>query len=357
MTHRQIANRRLYQQGLAGTSFKTPVEVVRWLGAVQAQDYLGSLWAIGLRMRNATEEAIEQAIADRSIIRTWPMRGTLHFVAATDVRWMLALLAPRVIAKSQSRFKQLDLNARVFSRSRKLFEAALSGGQQLPRGAMYRILEAAGIATANSRGAHILGRLAQDGIICFGQRQGKQQTFVLLSEWALTAKSLRRDEGLAEIAMRYFTSHGPATLQDFVWWSGLTMADARAGLEMASSHLTREAIGGRGFWFSPTLPSARVRQPNASLLPAYDEFTVAYKDRSAVLDPAQAKRMDSGKGMLAPTIVVNGRIVGTWKCTIQKRSVVIAPNFFAAPGKAERQASMEAGRRYGSFLGLPAMLV
>lgn len=157
--------------------------------------------------------------------------------------------------------------------------------------------------------------------------------------------------------MCYFTSHGPATLQDFVWWSGLTMSDARAGLEMASSHLTREAIGGRGFWFSPSMPSARVRQPDAYLLPAYDEFTVAYKDRSAVLEPAQAKRMDSGKGMLAPTIVVNGRIVGTWKWTIQKRLVVIAPNFFTAPGKAERQASIEAGRRYGSFPRLPAVLV
>jgi hypothetical protein len=356
MTPSQLARRRLHQQHIAETSLTRPADVVRWLGAVQAQDYLGSLWAIGLRMQNPTEEAIEAAIVDRSIVRTWPMRGTLHFVAATDVRWMLSLLTPRVIAKSQSRFRQLGLSEAVFAHSRRLFEAALSGGKQLARAALYKLLEAGGIAPENSRGLHILGRLAQDGIICFGPREGKQQTFVLLSEWAPEAKAMQRDEALAELAKRYFSSHGPATLQDFAWWSGLTLAEASTGIEMSQSLLKRETIGGRKFWLSPSPSPPRAPKPAAYLLPSYDEFTVSYMDRSAVLDPVDAKRTDSGHGIFVPTIVLNGQIVGTWKRTLQKQSVIIQPNFFTMPGKAEKQAFMEAARPYGSFLRRPAVL-
>lgn len=354
MTSLDIAYQRLCNQHIAEATFEKPSDVVQWLGAVQAQDYLGSLWAIGLRMRNAIQADIEQAIADKTIVRTWPMRGTLHFVAPADVRWMLELLTPRIIAGSQRRFQQFGLDDAIFARSKELLTSALQGGKQLTRNAMYQVLEAGGIAAANQRGLHILGRLAQDGIICFGARKGKQPTFALLDEWVPAAKTLERDEALAELARRYFTSHGPATPQDFGWWSGLTAADARAGLEMVRSEFIQEVIDGRAFWLSASVPTPKVASPAAYLLPAYDEYTVAYKDRSALLDPRHAQQ--AGSSILGPTIAVDGQIVGTWKRTLKKETVIITPSLFTPLSKAKYQALAEAAHRYGAFLDMTVTL-
>ncbi len=225
MTPRDIVYRRLANQQIARPKYRTPHEMVAWLGAMQAQDYLGALWAIGLRLANAAEADIEQAIANRTIVRTWPLRGTLHFVAALDIRWMLELLAPRVIASGRRRQQQLELDDKIIGRIRTVFVRALQGGKQLTRDEMYALLESARISSAGQRGYHILWRLAHEGIICCGARKGKQPTFTLLAEWVPNAKSLKRDEALAELTRRYFTGHGPATLQDFVWWSGLRVSD------------------------------------------------------------------------------------------------------------------------------------
>jgi len=354
MTHMDIICQRLQNQHIAGTGFEKPGEAVKWLGAVQAQDYLGSLWAIGLRMQSATEHSVEQAAADRTIIRTWPMRGTLHWVSAADVRWMLELLTPRVVASNARRLqRQFGLDEAVFVGSRKVLERALQGGQQLSRTQVYRALEAANISTAGGRGLQIVWRLAQEGVICFGAREGKQPTFVLLDEWAPHAKSMEHDQALAELTRRYFTSHGPATVQDFAWWSGLAASDAQAGLEMVKSHLVQEVMGSQAYWFSSSTSTAQEASPTVHLLPAYDEYTVAYKDRSAVLDPTFAKRADSGHG-ISPTMVLDGQVVGTWKRTLNKGSVVIIPNPFTRLTKAQDHAFAVAARQYGVFLGLPA---
>jgi hypothetical protein len=356
MTLLNVAHHRLANQHIAKATFEKPSDVVAWLGAVQAQDYLGALWAVGLRTRNATEQEIEGAIADRTIVRTWPLRGTLHFVAAADVRWILELLTPRIIAGSAGRRRQLDLDEATFARSKELFVSVLQGGQQLPRDAMYGLLEAAHISTAGGRGLHILWRLALEGILCFGARKGKQQTFALLDDWVPAARTKERDEALAELARRYFTSHGPATLQDFVWWSGLTAADARAGLEMAKPHLAQEVIAGQTYWLSSSLPTGKGSSPPAYLLPAFDEYTVAYKDRSAVLDPLVAERANSRNGILSPTIVINGQVVGTWKRALKKGTVVITPRPFSLLKKAEKHALTAAAHQYSAFLELPAVL-
>jgi len=345
-----IPRHRLWSQHIAGSDLEKPSDVVKWLGAVQAQDYLGSLWAIGIRMRNATQEAVEQAVADRTIIRTWPMRGTLHFVAAIDVRWMLALLTPRVVANSRWRLKQLELDAGALARCRKAFVSALRDGRYLTRTGMYKALEAAGIATEAGRGQHILGHLAQEGLICLGARQAKQPTFVLLDEWAPAAKEKERDLALAELASRYFASHGPATLQDFAWWSGLTMADARDALEMSKSHLLQEVIRERTYWLSSSVRTAKYERPTAYALPAFDEYTVAYKDRSAVLHPLHAKRVSSGNGIFNPIIVIDGQVVGTWKRRFEKESAVITTDLFTSLTKADRQSLARATREYGAFL-------
>jgi hypothetical protein len=347
-----IPRQRLHNQYLARATFEEPGDVVRWLGAVQAQDYRGALWAVGLRTSGATEDAIERAIADRTIVRTWPLRGTLHFVAPEDVRWMLKVLAPRMVARSALRHKQLALDEALFARSTKLIVKALQGGRALTRDAMYARLEAAHISTVESRGLHILWRIAHDGVICFGQRQGRQQTFVLLDEWVPAARALERDEALAELARRYYTSHGPATLQDFSWWSGLSAADARAGLEMASAHLRHETIGGRAYWVSSSMTPAGKRSRMAWLLPPYDEYTVAYQDRSAVLDPTRAARL--GNGIFSPTIVVDGQVVGTWTRRLEKGGVVVVPRLLAKLGGLETRAVAAAVERYGRFLGVRA---
>jgi Winged helix DNA-binding domain len=353
MANHEIAHLRLYQQHLSRATFKQPADVVAWFGAVQAQDYLGSLWAIGLRMQQAVEADIERALANRTIVRTWPMRGTLHFVAAPDVRWMLKLLTPRIVTGSARRiYQQAGLDEAIFTRSKKLFAGALQGGRQLPRIAMYEVLEKAGISTAEYRGLHIVGRLSQDGFLCFGARAGKQHTFALLDEWVPPTKPLEPDEALAEIARRYFTSHGPATLQDFAWWTGLKIDDARAGLEMAKPNLAQEVFDGRAYWLSPSrFPAKKAASPVAYLLPPYDEYTVAYQDRSAVLDPSYAQEANYGHGITYPIIVIDGKVVGTWKRTIKKNKLTVTPSPFAPLNKAETQAFAAAATRYGKFLG------
>jgi hypothetical protein len=352
MTSSLVACRRLSNHLIGEAAFDEPADVVRWMGLIQAQDYLAALWAVGLRMVDATEAAVERALADRRIVRTWPARGTLHLAAAEDVRWMLALLAPRVIAGAAGRYRQLGLDDAAFARSSKVIVDLLQGGKQLPRDAIFRELESAQISTAGQRGIHILGRLAQEGLICFGARAGKQQTFALLEEWIPASVAKTRDEALAELARRYFTSHGPATLQDFVWWSGLTALDARAGLELARPGLGHEVIDGQAYWLLAAMPAAGDASPSAHLLPAFDEYLVGYRDRSAVLDPAEVRRINAGGGMLSATILLDGQVAGTWKRTLKKGSVAVTPHWFAEPGDVDEEAFAAAAHRYGAFLEL-----
>jgi hypothetical protein len=353
MTPANFLRHRLHHQRLAATNFEDPAEPVRWLGAVQAQDYLGSLWAIALRTRTATEKLVERAIAERAIVRTWPMRGTLHFVAAEDVRWMLELMTPRVVAASGGRLqREYDLDERSFGRSREIVARALEGGRRLTRDALYRTLDNARVSTAGGRGLHIIWRLAHDGLICFGPRKGRQHTFVLLDEWIPRAKRMAREEALAELARRYFISRGPATVHDFAWWSGLLLSDAAEGLGMAGSELASFDLADRNYWASPAMPPDG-SSPRAFLLPAFDEYTVAYRDRSAVVQPSHA-RYAKGMDLLRPAVVVNGRVVGTWARKLAGGSVEVGLTPFTPLGTTARRAVTAAARRYAAFLELNA---
>jgi hypothetical protein len=354
MTDPEIAHLRLHNQLITNPRFDKPGDVVRWLGAVQAQDYPAGLWAVGLRMKGATEAEIERAIAAKEIVRTWPMRGTLHFVAPEDVRWMLDLLTPRVVSGLSPRHRELGLDRATFERSKEIFVKALEGGKQIQRRDMYKVLEAEGVSGAGQRFPHILGLLSQEGVLCFGAHEGKQPTFALLDEWVPKGRKLERDEALAELARRYFTSHGPATLQDFVWWSGLKVADARAGLDMAKSHVVEETIGEKTYWLAPSAPAPNSKSPDVRLLPVYDEYLVAYKDRSAALDPAHDEA--TGHGIFSPIIVLDGRIVGTWGRTNKKDKVVITTQLFQKFTGAEKDALAEAVEKFGRFRGMAAVL-
>jgi hypothetical protein len=354
VTARDVVNYRLVNQQIAQSRCKTPGQVVAWLGAMQAQDYPGALWSIGLRLPNSTSADIEKAISERTIIRTWPMRGTLHFVAAADVRWMLQLLAPRIVASRAARHREAGLDTPLFARCEKLLVKALQGGRPLARGELLTLLERSGISTADIRGYVILWRLAHEGVICFGPHQGKEPTFALLDEWAPKARSLARDRALAELALRYFTGHGPATLHDYVWWSGLKVAEARASLEMVSPQLTRESVNGTAYWMPHDTPALRDVSPTAYLLPGFDEYMLGYTDRGAVLDAKHAKKVVGRNAVFKPTMVMNGRVAGIWQRAVKKNAVVITPAPFIPLKKAGTLALAAPAARYGQFHGLTA---
>ncbi len=353
MTSRDVALLRLANQQIAASQCREPEEVVAALGAMQAQDYLGTLWAIGLRLPAATEAKIERAIADRTIIRTWPLRSTLHFVAAADVHWFLELLGPRIISTANFLNERLGLDAAELSRIRKTLFKALQGSQQLTRGEVYTTLERAKISMEGHRGRHILWRMGVERVICFGTRRGKQVTFTLLDEWVPPARKLDRDAALADLIVRYFNGHGPAKLDDFVWWSGLKVSDAKAGLAMVSSQLESLTVNNQLYWMQPGRPLLEKRTPIVNLLPGFDEYLLGYRDRTAALDPLHAQKIQPGSnGMFASTIVVNGKVAGTWRRVLAKKSVKIGINLFGSLTNGETRMLEEAIRRYCTFLGV-----
>jgi hypothetical protein len=354
MTLRELPAARLRQQQIVAPGCRGVGELVARLGAVQAQDYAGALWALGLRLPGTTEVEIERAIAQREVVRTWPMRGTLHFVAAADVRWMLALLTPRVVAGAATRRAQLELDDRVFAKCRRVFAKALRGGGCETREALLALLEKERVSTGSQRGYHILWMLSQEGTLCFGPRAGKQHTFVLLEEWLPAIAALEREAALAALARRYFIGHGPATVADFAWWSGLKISEARAALDSASKGLVREKVEGVDYWLAPDFtPSAGAT--GVQLLPGFDEYLLGYKDRAAVLAPEHAAKIVPGaNGMFLPTILSEGRVVGTWKRIAKRKGIVVTPSPFGALKKREVGALRKAAEGYGKFMGLPA---
>jgi hypothetical protein len=347
---RPLSARRLLMQGLVGPAFRNPEEAVSWFGAVQAQDYFGALWALGMRTRRATEALIENAETRRAIVRTWPLRGTLHFVAADDVRWITKLLAPRVIARNQARWKrEFGLDASLAAKARDVLARALEGGKRLERAELYAALEARKIHAGQSRGLHILLWLAMQGHLCLAGRSGKQQTFALLDEWVPDSRKLEGEAALAELARRYFTSHGPATLKDFVWWSGLTVKDALVAIEAAKQALRYEILDDIGHWSGATraLASRTITSPVVRLLPAYDEFAVGYQDRSALM-PA-GRRMNP-MALLGPSVLVDGVVAGHWKRRVVRDSVRVDVKLLRKLSPAEAVALDEAQERYQEFL-------
>lgn len=365
MTDTEIAQRRLQAQQLAGVPEATPEAVVQSLGAVQAQDYAAALWAVGLRMGQATEGVIARAVADGTILRTHVLRPTWHFVTPADIRPLLALTAPRVNVANATWYRQFALDDATFARSNAALTTALADGKHRTRPQLAVVLAEAGIATANrdrgQRLSFLMMRAELDGVICSGAPVGKQQTYALLDERAPATVTPTRDEALAALARRYFTGHGPATLPDFIWWSGLTTVDARNGLAIAKLHLQHETVGDRTYWFAasaPPMPDASADATDAAdtayLLPNYDEYTVGYTDRSAVFAASHTDKLNARSNILFHHAMVHaGRIVGTWKRAFNKGAVVITLAPFAPLTDAQTHAFAAATARYSAFLGLP----
>jgi hypothetical protein len=351
-----IVQQRLHNQHLLGAPFAHPDEVVQWFGAVQAQEYPGATWGIAQRVEGLTQTTIDRAFADGAILRTHAMRPTWHFVAPADIRWLLRLTSPRVHALNANFYRKLALDADVLARGATVLGNRLQGGKHLTRNELAAALEQAGIIRSTDdrlRLTYLLMHAELEGLICSGAMRGKQHTYALLDERVPTATFLERDEALAELTRRYFTSHGPATVKDFAWWSGLSTADVRAGLELNRSQLESAVIEGHTYWFRPDTPTSPAASPIAHLLPAYDEYTIAYKQHSAILDPAYRELVVVAFGIV---IVIDGRIAGAWKRVIEKDHARLTLSPFRALSEAEQQALAQVVQHYSAFLGKPVVL-
>ncbi len=317
------ASLRIKQQLLTGAQGKSVSEIVEWFGAIQAQDFGAALWAIGQRSDGLTFAGVESAIADRQIVRTWPLRGTIHFVPAADLRWMLALTGARQNERSRSVLRSVGLDQAILDRGRSILEAALRDCP-LTRPEIYAAFEQAGLAIEKGAGLHIIGYWAQAGLICFGAHRGKQPTFVLLDDWlaGTNHNTPDPDAALQTLAIRYFQSRGPATDRDFAWWSGLPLTVARQAIRLAGDLLEERRLNEGSFWLHASHPPRKSVDGNLlRLLSPFDEILVAYKDRSAY--DRHPGLQDSALTFFSPTVLANGRLVETWKKVVSSKSAQV----------------------------------
>ncbi|MFZ0442673.1 MAG: winged helix DNA-binding domain-containing protein [Methanobacterium sp.] len=320
------------------------------MGAVQGQDYAGAKWSIGLRLNGIKDSDVEQALKNKTIVRTWALRGTLHFVSASDIHWLLATISPRIISKNTRRYQELKLDKKTLSHSNKILRNALNNDNQLTRSELLKILNQKGISTEGQRGYYILQRASIEGFICQGVTQFNDPTFMSLE--GFPEDKIDNEAALAELAKRYFHSHGPGTLKDFIWWSGLFAKDARAGLDAIKSKLKKEVIDGVTYWMSSIMYN-QLDSPKINLLPGFDEYLLSYKDRSASIDTEQIKKMlTPTNGFFRPTIIINGRVKGTWKRIIKRGKVIIELNPFMPLNDDESEILALEVHRFGEFLGM-----
>ena len=353
---RDFVAERLRNHKLSSPTFQDPADVVRWFGAVQAQDFHGAKWALALRMRKATNASVEEAFNRGEIVRTHLLRPTWHFIAPDDIRWLLQLSGPRVNQRCTGTYRKYELDAAIFKRTNRAITKALEGGKHRTRTELKAALNRAGAAADDGvRLAHILLRAELDGVVCSGPRRGNQFTYALLDERVPQGKQFGRDEALAELTRRYFTSHGPATLADYVWWSGLTTNDARRGIAMLDRELDEFHVEGTAYWSSNKSKRAENPPVEAHLLPAYDEYNVAYKNRQHVFDQSAVSQITTW-GALGPTVIVNGRIVAIWKATLVRNAIDINVEPARPLNTNEAIAVAKAATRYAAFIDLPLQL-
>ena len=356
MTLNDISNLRIVNQKIVGTEFRTAKELVGWMGAVQAQDYAMAKLAVGLRLLQATDNTIESAFNRGEIIRTHIMRPTWHFVAAEDIYWLLELTAPKIKSSVKSRHRDLEITPDLLSRSNDIIGKALLERKLLTREELAIEFGKADINVSNNRLSHLMFCAELEGLICSGPVRGKKQTYALLEARVPRTKMLTRDESLAELAKRYFTSHCPATLQDFVWWSGLSVNDARLALESVKPDFISEIIGSDTYWLTNSFSTSKGGNSIVHLLPAFDEFLISYRDRSASLSLVHNCKAVSDNGIFRPVIVIDGQVSGLWKRTTKKDKVIIETDLFQAQDSQIQDGIEKAVRNFESFFGKTASM-
>ena len=353
-----ILQLRLSNTGLSASSFDSPEAVVKHLGAVQAQDFSAAKWAVGLRMQNATDVIVEKAFNEGKFLRTHVMRPTWHFVLPEDIRWMLQLTAPRIRRILGPYDQMLEITKKKLSQSQAEIKNALEGKKFLTRTELADILERKDMRVRGQRLGHILMYAELDSLICSGPRRGKQFTYALLEERVPKYRKLSREESLAKLALKYFTSHGPAQTRDFAWWSGLSAKDSNQAVDSVQSKLSQTILNGKAYYFSHETWARRQGSKNAFLdsdkqaflLSIYDEYTIAYKDRSDLSEKRDIERLILMGNALTAVIVLDGKVVGTWKRILKKDTVEINLNPFKKLDEVKLELVKKAAKHYGMFL-------
>jgi hypothetical protein len=349
----RLRSLRLHYQWLDRPAARRPEEIVAHFGAMQAQDFGMAKWALALRSANLTDADVGAAYDAGTILRTHVLRPTWHFVTPADIRWMLKLTAPRIRAQMAHNDREHGIDAALLRRSRSIITRALQGGSYLTRDELQAELARGRIKVAGTALAQVMAHAELDAVVCSGPRRGTQSTYALLEERVPVAPVLDRDAALAELTRRYFQSHGPATVRDFSWWSGLTLTDARAGIASLGRDLACITSGGADYFHTADAGPAKVR--GAWLLPNYDEFTVAYADRSLLIDPDFPQASDPRfRPIFTNVILVNGLIAGTWRRTLTKKEAKVELTPFDGAAAVARRASDDAIERFRRFAGRQA---
>jgi hypothetical protein len=353
VTTKELLRLRLSSQRIESSETFTIADIARQLFATQAQDFIQAGWALGLRARGSTLVDLLTALETGAVIRSAPFRGTLHFMPAEELGWVLGVTAERTVRGAATRLGQLGLDARALSRARDFAAENLAGGRTLTRDEFFVALRAAGIDPAGQRGYNLIWYLAQTGVVCWGPPRGTQQGLVLLDEWVRSPRRLVGDEALRELALRYFTGHGPATERDFAWWTKLTLRDVRTGIHLARSELTEIEHDGRvHFAATAELERAGGRRMSAAVhaLPGFDEFLLGYEDRSAALAAEHSARIVPGNnGIFLPMIIARGEVVGTWRRTERAAGVTVAPDPFSELSGAQGASFAKAAAAFARF--------
>jgi hypothetical protein len=345
-----IPSYRLANQQVVDSSCTTPKELLDIIGAIQAQDYAMARWAIGMRLPGSGEADVMDALDRGDILRTHLMRPTWHIVSAANIRWMLELTAPAIRSSMKSRLRELELSESVLSECNSILEKELSGGKHLTREELMAEMGKAKIATDGNRSSHILMNAELQGLICSGESKSGKLTYALLDERVPEKISLSHEEALSRLAGLYFQSHGPATLTDFIWWSGLTMKGASRALEGVRSSLLSETIGSNTYWMPQSMAERSSKKSGIILLPAFDEYVISYRDRSAVLSDEMHKKAVSENGLFRPVILLDGKAIGLWKRTIKKDKVRIEFEFFQSPSSKMLSQVQKKAREFAKFI-------
>ena len=344
---------RLASQHVGGEELTSPNAIVSWMLAMQAQDFPMAKWAIGVRLPGSTDRLVDAAIDEAAILRTHLLRPTWHFVCPEDIHWLLELSAPQIQISMRARDKVLELTEAVYSKSNKTIEKALTKQGQLSREALILELNHAGIPTDQNRASHLLMRAELEKIICSGAILRGKPTYALLAERVSRPRLLVKEEALAELASRYFTSRGPATLQDFIWWSGLPARLARQALEIVISNLLSEVVDGIAYWLPRNYNIPAPVQATTLLLPTYDEFIISYSDRTASIPSMLEQHLKaiSDRGVFWPILVENGLVKGIWKRSIKKDIINVEVQLFSKPDSASFEFIKDSARHFADFWG------
>jgi hypothetical protein len=346
-----IAAARLISQQITAAKFTKTKDLIGYMGAVQAQDYAMAKWAIGLRLPGSTENQVEKALDKGEMLRTHVLRPTWHFVAASDIYSMLALTAGRIKVLAKTINRQSGLTEKDFTKSNAVMEKSLQGNRHLTREAIAVQLEAVKIFTGESRLSQLLMRAELESIICSGRMDRNKKTYALLEERVPVKKKFSKEESLALLAGKYFTSRGPATIEDFRWWSGLSVKDAKHALEISKKDFIAEKINEQTYWYSNVLQLPAKRKTVVHLLPAFDEYIISYKDRTATLAAAHHKKVLTINGIFNPVILIDGQAAGLWRKTIEQDTVFIETRLFQHQNKTVMRLIEKQASAYGEFSG------